>query len=320
MNLLITGSIAFDYLMSFPGRFSEHLLADQLQNLSVSFLVDTLHRRRGGCAGNIAYTLALLGEKPILVGSAGQDFTEYGGCLEGVGVDLSGVQIVDSVFTASFFCNTDQDNNQIASFYTGAMQHAREISLSGLAGPQALAIISPNDPEAMANHARECLDLGIPFIYDPSQQIARLDGEALLESVRGAKMLIVNAYELALFKKKTGLDDAGLQALAEIVVVTLGDQGAEIRLPERTVAIPVAPTERILDPTGVGDAFRAGLIKGMASGLSWETAGRMGSLAAAYVLETDGPQSHQYTLADFIRRFETVFGGSDEIEGLLGTA
>ena len=318
MNLIVTGSIAFDYLMSFPGRFSEHLLADQLQNLSVSFLVDTLHRRRGGCAGNIAYTLALLGERPLLVGAAGHDFADYGGCLEGLGVDLSGVKIVDSVFTASFFCNTDKDNNQIASFYTGAMRHAREITLGSLAHSDSLVIISPNDPEAMANHAHQCRELGVSFIYDPSQQIARLDGEALLESTRGAKMLIVNAYELALFKNKTGLDDAGVQALAEIVVVTLGDQGAEIRLPQRTVTIPVVPTQRILDPTGVGDAFRAGLMKGMAHGLSWETAGRMGSLAAAYVLETDGPQSHGYTLPEFIRRFETVFGGADEVGTLLG--
>ena len=317
MKLLITGSIAFDYLMSFPGKFSEHLLADQLQNLSVSFLVDSLNRRRGGCAGNIAYTLALLEEKPVLVGAVGSDFKGYGEALACAGVDLSGVHTCDDVFTASFFCNTDSDNNQIASFYTGAMQHAREISLADLKVKEGLAIISPNDPEAMSRHAAECRTLGIPFVYDPSQQIARLDGKTLAESAKGAKILIVNEYELAMFKKKTGLDDAGLKTLAEIVIVTLGERGAEIRLPDRDVLIPVAPPEQILDPTGVGDAFRSGLMKGLSNGLSWETAGRIGSLAATYVLETDGPQSHKYTLREFIGRFEDLFGPSDEIRSLL---
>lgn len=317
MKPLITGSIAFDYLMSFPGKFSEHLLADQLQNISVSFLVDKLNRRRGGCAGNIAYTLALLEEKPVLVGAVGSDFSDYGEALAATGVDLSGVLTREDVFTASFFCNTDSDNNQIASFYTGAMQFAREISLADLNVKEGLAIISPNDPEAMSRHAEECRALNIPFVYDPSQQIARLDGKALVESAKGAKILIVNEYELAMFKKKTGLDDAGLKTLAEIVIVTLGEKGAEIRLPDRDVRIPVAPPEQILDPTGVGDAFRAGLMKGLASGLSWETAGRIGSLAATYVLETDGPQSHAYALGEFVSRYEEVFGPCAEIRALL---
>ncbi|MCK5147021.1 carbohydrate kinase family protein [bacterium] len=317
MKLIVTGSIAFDYLMSFPGKFSDHIIADQLKNISVSFLVDNLNRRRGGCAGNIVYSLALLGEKPLLVGSAGQDFSDYGRDLAEIGVDLSMVKIVDSVFTASFFCNTDSENNQIASFYTGAMQYAREIDIASLAGESVLAIISPNDPEAMVRNARTCREKGIPFIYDPSQQIARMDGDALVDSARGARILIVNEYELAMFKKKTGLDDAGLAELAEVVIVTLGERGTEIRLAERIVNIPIAQPEKILDPTGVGDAFRSGLMTGLANGLSWETSGRIGSLAATYVLETDGPQSHHYNVEDFVQRFITVFGGNDEVVQLL---
>ena len=317
---MITGSIAYDYLMTFPGKFADHLIAEKLDKISVSFLVDTMEKRQGGCASNIAYTLGLLGENPLLVGSVGKDFSEFGNFLESAGVDTSEVLVKESVFTASFFANTDNDGNQICSFYTGAMQYAKEISIKDFnLGGQDLVIISPNDPEAMEKYAQECRDLKIPFIYDPSQQIARLDGPTLKKSAEGAKILILNEYELEMFKQKTGLSDENLLQLAETVIVTLGESGTEIRTQNSDIQIPIAAPECIDDPTGVGDGFRAGLMKGLACGFSWETAGRLGSLSAAYVLETKGGQGHTYTLQEFLDRYESAFGANDELNTLRKT-
>jgi adenosine kinase len=317
VKLLITGSIAYDYLMSFPGKFSDSFIKEKLDKISVSFLVDSLEKRHGGCAANIAYSLALLGESPVLAGSAGLDFNEYETRLAAAGVDCSAVKRVDTVFTASFFCNTDSENNQIASFYTGAMQHAREISLEGFKNQNALAVISPNDPEAMSRHAEECRMFNIPFIYDPGQQIVRLEGETLSRGARGSKAMILNEYELELFCKKTEMDKSGILDISEALIVTLGEHGAEIFTKEKTVMIPTVKPERLLDPTGVGDAFRSGLLKGLVCGLSWEIAGRMGALAAAYVLETDGPQSHHYNLDLFIKRYEAYFGTDHKFKEAL---
>lgn len=316
MRLFITGSIAFDYLMAFPGRFREHLLPDKLDRLSVSFLVDTLHRRRGGCAANIAYNLALMGEQPLLIGAAGRDFETYGRALEEAGVDISGVYVYSDVYTASFFANTDVEGNQIASFYPGAMQYAARLNLKELCRDQGIAVISPDDPGAMMRHVRQCGELGIPYVFDPSQQIVRLSGEELTEGSRGAYMVIFNEYELEMFAKKTGLKEQDLLEGAEVVVVTLGEKGARIRVKDRIMEIPPARPERVLDPTGVGDAFRAGLMKGIVHGLGWETSGRMGSLAAVYVLETDGPQNHRYSLADFLTRYREQFGPDSGLAGM----
>jgi len=265
MTIVITGSIAFDYLMSFPGSFSEHLLPDHLSRLSVSFLVDSMDKRRGGCAPNIAYTLALLGERPRLMGTAGQDFEEYRQWLEAAGVDTSLVKIVGGKFTASFFCSTDKDGNQIASFYTGAMAHAAELSFRSVEGCD-LAIISPNDPAAMVQYAEECRTLSIPYIFDPSQQVARLSAEDLREGVEGAYIVVCNDYEFEIIRQKTGMADADLLRHTEALVVTRGEQGASILTGDRTIQIPAVPPRRIVDPTGVGDAFRAGFMKGLAMG------------------------------------------------------
>ena len=321
MRILITGSVAFDTLMSFPGRFSEHFLPDKLDNLSVSFLVDSMKKQRGGCAPNIAYSLALLGERPLVVGTAGEDFAEYRAWLEKAGVDTSGIREIPGVYTASFFASTDQEGSQICSFYTGAMRHAKDVSLApflSVLGGDALVLVSPNDPDAMALYPEECRNAGIRFIYDPGQQVVRLSGDVLRTGAEGAAILIVNGYELELLKKKTGLDDVALLSLAETVVVTLGEKGSEIRSASGTVSIPAVKPKQVLDPTGVGDAFRAGLVKGIALGLPWETSGRMGSLAAAYVLETDGPQSHRYTREEFIRRYEENFGETPGIQRIAG--
>jgi adenosine kinase len=317
LRVAVTGSIAFDYLMQFPGKFQDHFLPDRLNAISVSFLVDSLRQERGGCAANIAYTLALLGERPLLVGSAGRDFTEYRQALEKTGVDTSGVRIADQDYTSSFFANTDLNGNQICSFYTGAMRFAKELSLSKIPGePLGLAVISPNDPEAMVRHAAECREIGIPVLFDPGQQIVRLDGASLVECAKGSRILIFNDYEREMFKKKTGLGDPELGRLAETLIVTMGEKGSVIRHGAKTHLIPIVPPRRILDPTGVGDAFRAGMIKGLMHGFSWETAGRMGSLAATTVLETEGAQKHQYDLPGFIGRYESVFGKNDEIDRL----
>lgn len=313
MRIAVTGSIAFDYLMQFPGTFQEHFLPDKLDKISVSFLVDSLRQERGGCAANIAYSLALLGERPLLSGSVGKDFEAYRQALDKTGVDTSGVRVAEDDYTSSFFANTDRKGNQICSFYTGAMRFARAISVAALSLNRGdRVVISPNDPEAMVQYAAECRETGIPYLFDPGQQIIRLDGPSLVECAKGAEILILNEYEMEMFKKKTGLGNRAVENLAEALIVTLGENGSMIYADGRTIPVPIVPPKQVLDPTGVGDAFRSGLLKGMVRGLSWETAGRMGSLAATYVLETEGAQKHFYTLSEFIDRFEAVFGKSGE--------
>ena len=319
MNIIVTGSIAYDYLMTFPGRFAEYILPDQLDRLSLSFLVDEMRRQRGGCAANIAYNLALLGERPRVMATVGQDFGEYRQWLEQQGVDTSLIRDEPDLFTASFFGNTDQNGHQIASFYAGAMARARELSFHDLEADEIeLAVISPNDPQAMAKYAAECQELGIPYLYDPSQQIVRLAGEELREGLEGCSLLVVNDYEFELLREKTGLSAAAIRHTpSRACVVTLGAEGARIWTKEGVYDVPAVPPRRAEDPTGIGDAFRAGLIKGLALGLSWSLAGRMGALAATYALEQIGPQSHRYTLPDFVTRFREHFDDDGALDVLL---
>jgi adenosine kinase len=307
MSIVVTGSIAYDYLMSFPGKFTEHLLPEHVHRVSLSFLVDTMDKRRGGCAPNIAYTLALLGERPRLMGTAGQDFGDYRNWLEAAGIDTSLVGEVPDKFTASFFCSTDQDSNQIASFYTGAMANAAELSFR-TAGTVTLAIISPNDPQAMLQYAEECRTLDIPFIFDPGQQCARMSGQELADALNGATVLILNDYELELLRQKTGLDEAALIARTATLVVTRGEEGSTIMTADSEIRVPAVMPHRIADPTGVGDAFRGGFMKGIVAGLDLETSGRLGSVAATFALEHLGGSSHAYTWAEFAARYEEHFG------------
>ncbi|MCX6552910.1 MAG: carbohydrate kinase family protein [Acidobacteria bacterium] len=307
MNIIVTGSIAYDYLMSFPGSFTEHLLPDHLQRVSLSFLVDTMDKRRGGCAPNIAYTLALLGERPRLMGTAGQDFDDYRRWLDGAGIDTTLVKQVPDKFTASFFCSTDLTGNQIASFYTGAMANAGELSFHGV-GRCDLAIIAPNDPGAMIRYGRECRDLTIPYIYDPSQQVARMSGDELKDGVVGAHIVICNDYEYEIIREKTGMDAAAMLRHSEAVVVTKGEKGASIMLRDRTIDVPAVTPHTMADPTGVGDAFRGGFMKGLAAGAGYEVCGRLGSVAATYALEHMGGSSHSYTWDQFRARYEEHFG------------
>ena len=307
MKIVVTGSIAFDYLMSFPGRFTEHFLPEHMNRISLSFLVDTMDKRRGGCAPNIAYTLALLGERPRLMAAAGEDFGEYRQWLESAGVDTSLVVQIPGKFTASFFCSTDLENNQIASFYTGAMADSGQLSFR-TAGDCGLAIISPNDPGAMMQYAEECRTMGIAYIFDPGQQCTRMSGAELKEGIVSAHLVICNDYEFELIRQKTGFGEDDVLAAAKALVVTRGENGSSVYLSsgERVDVAAVQPRQ-IVDPTGVGDAYRGGLMKGMALRLPLEVCARMGSVAAAYALEHLGGQSHSYTLDEFTRRYEQHF-------------
>ena len=307
MKLIVTGSIAFDYLMQFPGKFTEHILAEHLQRVSLSFLVDSMDKRRGGCAPNIAYTLALLGERPYLMASAGQDFKEYDEWLQAAGVDTSHVHRVPDKFTASFFCSTDTENNQIASFYIGAMANASELSLRTLHDP-GLVIISPNDPGAMVQYAEECRTVGVPFIFDPGQQCARLSGGELRDGISGARLVICNDYEFELIRQKTGLDEPQLLQHASALMITRGEDGSSVYESSTRIDVPAITPHRIIDPTGVGDAFRGGLMKGMALGKSLQECAQLGTVAATYALEHLGGQSHAYTKKEFTDRYAEHFG------------
>jgi len=310
MSTIVTGSIAFDYLMSFPGKFTEHFLPEHMNRVSLSFLVDSMDKRRGGCAPNIAYTLALLGERPRLMGTAGQDFDDYRRWLEAAGVDTSLVKQVADKFTASFFCSTDVENNQIASFYTGAMANAGELSFRTVENCTWVTI-SPNDPAAMVQYAEECRALGIKFIWDPGQQCARMSGDELRDGVEGAAVVICNDYEFELLRQKTGLDEDAVLSHAGILIITRGEDGCIARQGDRRISVPAVPPRHIVDPTGVGDAFRGGLLKGLTTGADLEVSCRLGTVAATYALEHLGGQSHAYTWEEFRRRYATYFGELD---------
>jgi adenosine kinase len=317
MDFVLTGSIAIDYLMTFPGRFRDHILPDRLDTLSLSFLVDDMVRRRGGIAANIAYTLGLLGEHPRVMATVGEDFDEYRRWLEAHGVDTSGIVAIPGLFTASFFVNTDSAHAQIASFYPGAMGRAADLHFSDLPKLPDRAVISANDPQAMIQYAEECRQQSIPYFYDPSQQIVRLSAEALAAGISACRALFVNDYESALIEEKTGQPVLGLAAKAEFVVVTRGEHGADLFFASRQVHIDPVKPERMTDPTGVGDAFRAGFFKGYMNQLDLETCGKMGALAAAYCLEHSGPQGHTYSLVDFIERYQAHYGASASVGRLL---
>jgi adenosine kinase len=307
MNIIVTGSIAYDYLMSFQGKFTDHILAEHLERISLSFLVDSMDKRRGGCAPNIAYTLALLGERPRVLATAGQDFAEYRAWLDAAGVDTSLVAVVEDKFTASFFCSTDVDNNQIASFYNGAMSHAAELSLRTV-GVVDLVIISPNDPPAMVQYAEECRALGIPYIFDPGQQCARLSGDEMRDGIVGARIVICNDYEFELIRQKTSWNEADVLREADVLIVTRGEEGSSLYEGGRQTDVAAVTTHRIVDPTGVGDAYRGGFMRGMAASAELTVCAQMGSVAATYCLEHMGGLSHAYSLAEFGERYAEHFG------------
>lgn len=319
MKIVLTGSVAFDYLMKFPGHFRDHILADRLDSISLSFLVDSMMRSRGGVAPNIAYTLALLGSKPYLWATVGEDFQEYRLWLEKAGVETSGARTIKGEYTASFFVNTDLSNNQIASFYPGAMAHAAEHSLSSMIeSPPDLVIISPNAPDAMAKYVSECQDYGFPYFYDPSQQIVRLSADEIRAGIEKANALFVNDYEFALIEKTIdwNKEDIFSRNPKAFIVITRGEKGADILTKNDDIHIPVAPPKRVVDPTGVGDAFRGGFLAGYSLGFDLEICGKLGSLAATYCLEENGPQNHSFDIDDFKERYKSIYGYSEVLDKL----
>ncbi|BDC73066.1 carbohydrate kinase family protein [Prescottella equi] len=323
MTIAVTGSIATDHLMRFPGRFAEQLLADQLAHISLSFLVDDLVIRRGGVGGNIAYAMGVLGGSPLLVGAAGVDFAEYRTWLESNGVDCSAVRVSDSAYTARFVCTTDEDMAQIASFYPGAMSEAREIEIAAVAkaaGDLDLVLVGANDPDAMLRHTDECRLLGLPFAADPSQQLARLSGDDAKKLIQGAKYLFTNEYEWGLLQQKTGLSEEEIRSQVGLRVTTLGAKGVEIVDADGNwVRVGVVPERGKVDPTGVGDAFRAGFLLAHSAGLSVERSAQLGSLVAVYVLETVGTQEWTFQRDDALKRLTEAYGraAADDIAALL---
>lgn len=318
MNLVVTGSIAFDYLMRFPGRFAEALKEEKLEAISVSFLVQEMTKHRGGTAANIAYSIGLLGGRPRLMATAGKDFSDYRAVLDDAGVDTGGVLVIEDEYTSSFFANTDREENQIASFYAGAMGHATKLSFARSAPDADLAIISPNDPQAMKNYVQECKAAGLPYIFDPSQQTLWLSGADLEEAINGCHLLAVNEYELHLIMDKTGLGADEIVKRCEIgVIVTKGNRGSTLTLHGEVIDIPIVPPFEVLDPTGAGDAFRAGIMRSLQIGLDWETAGRVAALSATYCIENNGPQNHLFDVSTFVARYRRHFDDDGALDALL---
>ncbi|MBB5115356.1 carbohydrate kinase family protein [Micromonospora echinospora] len=312
MKIAVTGSIATDHLMSFPGRFADQLIADQLDKVSLSFLVDELVLRRGGTAANIAFGMAQLGLRPVLLGAVGADFADYRSWLERHGVDCDSVHVSEVAHTARFVCTTDTDMCQIASFYAGAMSEARNIELHPVAqrlGGLDLVLVSANDPAAMIRHSGECRDRGYAFVADPSQQLARMDGEDVLGLVEGADYLMTNEYEKSLLQSKAGLTDEQLLDRVKVRVTTLGKQGVEIVGREvGTIRVPIAREIQAVDPTGVGDGFRAGFFAALDWGVGLERAAQVGCLLATLVLENFGGQEYEVRRDLFVKRLAESYG------------
>lgn len=317
MRIVVTGSIAYDYIMVFPGQFKEHILADKVHVLSVSFLVDSMKKMRGGTAPNISYTLALLGEHPCLMGAVGQDFAEYRAWLESNGIDTSMTQVIDDDFTSSCFINTDLSDNQITAFYPGAMNHAHKLRLNVNGVRPDFVIIAPNDPAAMAQYVKECQSHDIEYMYDPSMQAPRMNGADLLEGCKKASILIGNDYEFAMMAEKIGCSEAELHKIVPITVITKGGEGATIHHHDEIHEIPVAQADKVVDPTGAGDAFRGGFVRGYLAGLPMPVVGRIASLTACYAVEQRGTQEHRYTPAEFVARYEANFGRTPELAALF---
>jgi adenosine kinase len=318
VRIAVTGSIATDHLMTFTGRFSDSLVVDQLDKIALSFLVDDLEVRRGGVAANIAFGMANLGQRPLLVGAVGEDFVDYRSWLERHGVDCHSVHVSETRHTARFVCTTDSDHAQIATFYAGAMTEAREIELGPIAARADgldLVVVSPNDPEAMLRHTDECRTRGLPFAADPSQQLAWMDGESIRRLIDGATYLFTNEYEAALTEKKTGWSAQEIDERVQTRVITKGKNGAlVVTKGEAPIEVHAAREVRKADPTGVGDAFRAGFLTGLAWGLDHRRCAEVGSMLATYVIETVGTQEYELGRARFLTRLAEAYGEESAAE------
>ncbi|MDO8645790.1 MAG: carbohydrate kinase family protein [Candidatus Planktophila sp.] len=318
MKIGVAGSVGLDHLMNFSGKFTDSFVAGSLEKISLSFLVDSLDVRRGGCAANIAFGMGVLGLNPVLIAAVGKDWPDYEAWLSRHGVDTSHALVSQSLFTAHFMVTTDDDLNQIASFFPGAMSEARNIELGPImdkTGRFDMLVISPDDPEAMLRHSETCRELGIAFAADPSQQMARMSGEDIKLLIDGASYLFMNEYELALAMQKTGWSDAEILERVKVRVTTLGSKGAKVESADGEFVQVGCPKEiSKTDPTGVGDSFRSGFIAGLAWGLSHERCAQLGALIATYVIETMGTQEYRFTGQEFVARFAEAYGGDAAAE------
>jgi adenosine kinase len=321
-STFITGSVAYDNIMNFPGYFKDHIMPDKIHMLNLSFLVNTMKRQRGGVAANIAYTMAMLGAPPSLFVSVGaNDWASYRDELEALGIDTRYAQVVPDEFTATCYITTDMDNNQITGFYTGAMARDKELSLLSIPREEVdLVVVGPTEPEPIVQFTRECQELGIPYVYVPIWQIIRMTGEELAEGVRGAKVVFANDYEYELIRDKTGLDQEAILEHAEMVVCTKGKYGSVIMTRDGVITIPAAHTDNLVDPVGAGDAYLGGLLFGLNAGLDAERAGKVASLAATYAIEDYGTQAHVYTREQFAERYKQNFGDEPAILAALDLA
>ena len=306
-SVVVSASLAYDYIMTFPGSFKDHILPDKVHVLSVSFLFDSMRRQRGGVAGNIAYNLALLGEPAAVVGAGGSDFGSYRVAFEGLGIDTSLVLDVPDELTGSAFMTTDLDNNQIAGFFPGASVHSAAISVTDAAARARVGVVGATTVEAMRRHASEIAGAGCPLLYDPSQQVASLGAEDLMAGIDAAWAVAGSDYELAIVAQKTGLGIDDLAARVPLLVTTYGERGSELRWRGEVVTIPAVPGEPLVDPTGGGDAYRAGLLKGLLAGFDLPVSGRLAALAATYAIERRGTQEHAYSAEEFVPRFDRAF-------------
>ena len=306
--VLCTGSIAYDYILTFKGRFKDHILLDKTHIINLSFLVDDLQKRRGGVAGNYAYNLALLGHPAAVLATAGPDAAEYRSWLEERGVDCRGLRLLDGEMSATGFTTTDMDDNQLTGYYGGAMWKAGMLGLDD--GPEQVdaVIVGPNDPGAMKRLVRECRERKVPFVFDPAHQLPMMDGSDVTDSTDGAWIVIGNDYELELIQQRTQRDIKGLLDLSEMVVTTLGRHGSRITTRDGSVDVPPAAAQREADPTGAGDAYRAGLVAGLLRGLDLRESGCVASLAATYAVENVGTIEHAYTREEFCARHRDAFG------------
>jgi adenosine kinase len=307
MRIFVSGSLAYDRIMDFPGRFVDHILPEKIHILNVCFMVNGLTERFGGTAGNIAYNLALLGEQPVIVATAGKDFGPYRERLVQLGLPLTGIKEIPEEFTAGAYITTDLADNQITGFNPGAMKYASEYRFDGLAPGAALAIVAPGNLEDMLVYTRLYKDRGVRYIFDPGQSIPAWGGAELKEMATGALALIVNDYELEMFRQKTGLDVPGILKLAPNLISTRGEQGSLVQTDGGVDDVPAVAASRVLDPTGAGDAYRAGLLKGLALGLGWGEAARMGAVLASFCVEQQGTQEHRLEVPEFWGRYTEHF-------------
>jgi adenosine kinase len=304
---LICGSLAFDKIMQYHGRFGDTLLADQLHRVNVSFLVPTLRTEYGGCSANIAYNLKLLGGEPLIMGTLGQDGGDYLKRMEAQGLQTRGIRTIADAYTAQCFVTADEDNNQINAFHPGAMQFSHENNVADQ-GPLAVAIISPDGRDGMIKHARDCAELKVPFMFDPGQQLPMFSGDELITFIGQASYLACNDYEFEMVMDRTGLSQADIAARLDALVITRGAEGSDIHAGGEHHRIPAVQAANVVDPTGCGDAYRAGLLFGITNGLDWATSGRIASLLGAIKIASQGAQNHSFTAQEFDQQFEAAFG------------